>query len=132
MYHFACGLLLAIALFLNRRDGRMLALILVVGASTFASPPMDSRLHFYFFCIMVELAVLMFALSYECEASRAIAFICGVMIVAHIGGFFLKGGLFLSPYQLIIKLLEFSQLLALMALSPVIVKFRRAKNATFF
>lgn len=109
----------------------MLALTLVVGATMFASAPMDDRIHFYLFCIMVELTVLMFALSYECEASRAIASICGLMIVAHLGGFFLKGGLFLSPYQLIIKLLEFSQLLTLMALSPVIVKFRRAKHATF-
>lgn len=109
----------------------MLALTLLVGASIFASPPMDSRLHFYLFCIMVELAVLLFALGCKCEASTAIAYICGGMIVAHLGGFFLRGGLILSPYQLIIKLLEFSQLLSLVALSPVIVKFGRAKHATF-
>jgi hypothetical protein len=129
MYLYACGALLATAVVLNLRDSRMLALTLIVGSSIFASPPMDSRLHFYMFCIMVELAVLLFALGYKSHASSAIAYICGVMIIAHIGGYVLKGGLPLSPYQVIIKFLEFSQLVSLMALSPVLRHTLRNRHA---
>jgi hypothetical protein len=130
MYHYACGAILFIAIYLNRKDSRMLSLSFVIGASIFASPPMDSRVAFYLFCIMAELAVLMFALSYKCRASSTIAYICAVMIVAHIGGFVLKGGLPLSPYQVIIKFLEFSQLTALVALSPVLRPTLRNRHAT--
>jgi hypothetical protein len=108
----------------------MLALSLLVGASIFASPPMDSRTHFYVFCILVELAVLMFSLTYKCHVSSLMAYICGVMIISHIGGLVLGGGLPLSPYQLIIKFLEFSQIVSLMALSPVLRRTIRNTYAT--
>lgn len=108
----------------------MLALSLLVGASIFASPPIDSRTHFYVFCILVELAVLMFALTYKCAASSMMAYICGVMIISHFGGLILGGGLPLSPYQVIIKFLEFSQLLSLMALSPILRQTLRNRYAT--
>lgn len=130
MYFYACGLFLFAALVLNLRDSRMLSLTLVVGASIFSSPPMDSRTHFYMFCIIVEIAVAIFAIVSKSKAGNIMAHICAVMTVAHIGGLILGGGLPLSPYQVIIKLLEFSQLLACVALSPAIRHTLKADYAT--
>lgn len=109
----------------------MLALTMLVGASIFSSPPMDSRMHFYLFCIMVELAVILFAISYKSDAYKIIAYICAAMIVCHVAGFAFKGGLLLSPYRILIKIFECLQLLTCVAFSPIVLNFRRAKHATF-
>lgn len=129
MYLVACGALLATAVVLNVRDVRMLALTLLVGATIFMPVPAHSQMQFYGTCILVELCVLAFCVFYASRASCLMIHVLLAMIVAHFMGWMLDGSPPLSPYRVIIKVLEFSQLAVCVALSPVLTPILRNRDA---
>lgn len=130
MYLIACGALLALAAVLNLTDRRMLALTLVVGATIFLPVPSHTQLQFYGTCIMVETAVLVFSVFVTSRASGVMIHILLAMILAHFMGWILDGSGPFSPYRSIVKILECAQLLACVALSPIIAPILRNQDAT--
>ena len=117
MYLLACAALTLVALAVNRADTRMLALTLVVGASIFIPSP-DLYDQFYLFCLASESAVALIALVLRARASALVAACCAALILSHIVGYYADGSAPFSPYQVIVKLLEFAQIAACAALSP--------------
>lgn len=130
MYLLACGALLATAVVLNVRDVRMLALTLLVGATIFLPVPAHTQMQFYGTCILVELSVLAYCVFLQSRASCLMAHIVAAMLVAHFMGWMLDGSPPLSPYRVIVKILEFSQLAVCVALSPVLTPILRNSDAT--
>lgn len=129
MYQLACGALLFSALVLNITDRRMLALTALVGASVFLPAPRETALQFYGFCIAVEILVACLALALAARGSSIIVDVCAVLVIAHILGYALDGFPPFSPYRSIVKLLEVSQLLACVALSPLLAPLLRNHDA---
>ena len=129
MYLLACGALIATAAVLNIRDFRMLALTLLVGATIFLPVPSHTQLQFYGTCILVELFVAGVWTLYGVRGSNVMPFICFIMIICHFGGWILDGSGPFSPYRIIIKCLEFSQILTCVALSPLLLKTLRNRYA---
>jgi hypothetical protein len=56
--------------------------------------------------------------------------VCAVLVIAHMLGYALDGYPPFSPYRSIVKLLEVSQLLACVALSPLMAHLLRNRDAT--
>jgi hypothetical protein len=130
MYQLACGVLLTFGVLLNISDRRMLALTLLVGASIFMPVPRDTALQFYSLCIAAELLVGVLAYALHARASGLITDVCAVLVIAHMLGYALDGYPPFSPYRSIVKLLEVSQLLACVALSPLMAHLLRNRDAT--
>lgn len=129
MYLLACGALIATAVVLNIRDVRMLALTVLVGATVFLPVPSHTQMQFYGTCILVELCVLAWCVFLPSRASSLMIHIVLLMVVAHFMGWILDGSPPLSPYRVIVKVLEISQLLACVALSPVLTPILRNRDA---
>lgn len=129
MYYPACGVLLAAGLILNCADRRMLALTALVGASIFLPVPRETAEQFYLFCIVAETAIGLAAVALRNSAGVLIAETCALLVVAHIMGYALDGHPPFSPYRVIVKLLEVSQLVACVALSPVLAPILRNHDA---
>lgn len=132
MYLVACGALLAIAAALNLRDWRGLALTLLVGANIFMPMPQHTAEAFYSACIVAEVTVLAGALLvFKCRASEMISYASALLVISHFMGYSLDAGSNpLSQYRGIVKILEVSQLLACLALSPVLAPILRNRDAT--
>ena len=130
MYFLACGALLATAVVLNLREPRMLALTALVGVSVFLPVPAHSQLAFYGSCVTMELLVGISAILLRPRGGLIIFEMCVALILAHIMGYALDGSPPLSPYRIIVKLLELSQLAACVALSPVLLPVLRNHDAT--
>lgn len=129
MYLLACGALIATAVVLNIRDFRMLALTVLVGATIFLPVPSHTQMQFYGTCILVELCVLAWCVFINSRASSLMIHIVSAMILAHFMGWILDGSEPLSPYRIIIKILEFSQIGVCVALSPVLTPILRNRDA---
>lgn len=130
MYYPACGVLLAAGLALNLKGRRMLALTVLVGASIFLPVPRETAEQFYSFCIVAELAIGVCALALRNGAGVCISELCALLVVAHLMGYALDGAPAFSPYRYIVKLLEVSQLLVCVALSPKLAPILRNRYAT--
>lgn len=128
MFIIACSLMLLISLWVNRTDRRMLALTLVVGAAFFLPTP-DVYDQFYVFCISAECLVALLALTIRADGSVLVAEVCALLVITHLLGYSLDGSPPFSPYRVIVKLLEFSQIAACAALSPVIAPILRNHDA---
>lgn len=127
MYLQACAVLFTVALWLNRRDRRMLVLTMVVGASIFVPVPRDTALQFYTFCIAAETVVALLALAaIRARASELVASICIVLIVVHVMGYIMDGHPPLSGYRILVPILEAAQLAACALMSPAL--FTRLRN----
>lgn len=129
MYLLACGVLLAVATVLNLRDPRMLTLTAVVGVNIFFPVPADGYYTFYGYCILLELMVATVAVFYPSRASCLTLHICAALILAHIMGVSLDGSPPLSPYRVIVKVLECAHIAACLALSPVLRPLLRNRDA---
>lgn len=130
MYLTACGALLGASFLLNLHDRRMLALTLLVGVSIFIPVPRHDADVFYTFCIAFEMGVAFVALLLNARASVVVAELCALLAITHLMGYALDGNPPLSPYRVIVKLLEISQLTACVALSPSLVDILRNRDAT--
>lgn len=129
MYLIACGVLLAIAVALNLRDWRGLALTTLVGANIFTPMPMSSAEAFYSACIVAELIVLVGAHAVKAKGSEFIFYASAALVISHFMGYSLDGYQPLSPYRGMVKLLEVSQLLACVAFSPILAPILRNRDA---
>lgn len=129
MYLLACGVFLAVAALLNLKDRRMLALISVVSINIFYPIPMDSYYGFYAYCIMLELIVAVVAVFYPSRTSCLTLHICAALILAHVMGMSLDGSPPLSPYRVIVKILECAHIAVCLALSPVLMPYLRNRDA---
>lgn len=130
MFVTACGILFMFGLALNGHDRRMLLLTLAVGAGFFLPAPMDSALQFYIWVTCVEILVAIAALLIKAKASLIVVETSVLLVIAHIMGYALDGSLPFSPYHLIVKLLEVSQIAACLALSPILAPILRNQDAT--
>lgn len=130
MYQLACAALLVIGLVLNVQSGRMLALTMLVGISIFVPAPMQSAQAFYMVCIHAEIGVGIIAWLTGTKAGVLVMDICVLLVLAHIMGYALDGSPPFSPYRIIVKILEVSQLVACAALSPVLAPILRNHDAT--
>lgn len=128
VYLLACGALLVLGLMLNMFNWRMLLLTSVVGAGFFIPPPDQSQFAFFSFAIAMETMVGVLAISIDRKAGIWIADISVLLVCSHLMGWYLDGNPPFSPYRLIVKLLEFSQIAACVALSPVIAPILRNRD----
>lgn len=111
--------LLALAIGLNRKDGRMLTLIAVVGVSVFIPAPREWP-NFYIFCISAEIIVALLALRLKAAASAPVILLCVALVIAHIMGYYKDGYPNLSPYRVIIPCLETLEILCcILASAPI-------------
>lgn len=129
MYLVACGILLAVATVLNLRDRRMFALTLAVGVNIFYVVPSHSQAAFYGTCILLELGVLAVAVFCPSRASCIAIYATLALVVVHFMGWTLDGSQPLSPYRVIVKMLECAQIVACVALSPVLTPKLRNRDA---
>jgi hypothetical protein len=111
------GILLGIGLLANLRDWRMLALTLLVGANILAPIPSNTREEFFFWCFIAELCLLLGAFLLRAKASIIVIQFATVLVLMHVMGYYL-GTPHLSPYRVIVKVCEYSQLFLCIAFSP--------------
>lgn len=130
MYQLACAALLILGISLNLQSRRMLALTALVGVSIFVPAPMWSAQAFYMFCIHAEIGVGIIAWLTGTKAGIIVMDICVLLVLAHIMGYALDGSPPFSPYRVIVKILEVSQLVACAALSPILAPILRNHDAT--
>lgn len=129
MYLLACGALFATSLVLNLQDRRMLALTVMVGAIIFAPMPDATAEQFYVACILAEIAIGLCALAIRNSAGVMVAEVCALLVITHAMGYALDGSPPFSPYRVIVKILEVSQLVVCVALSPVLAPILRNHDA---
>lgn len=108
--------LLVLALWLHRRDWRMLVLTLVVGVSLFIPAPTDWPT-FYVFCGLFEILVALVALRLKTAASVPIVILAILMAYTQYLGYKIDGSLPFSQYGAALALLETSEILCCIAVS---------------
>lgn len=119
------ALLLAISMWLNRRNGKMLFLTLAVGAGIFFPIPEENV---YAICIAVEIVVAFAADLIDAEASRLVVWLCIALSIFHILGYFLDGWPPESPYHILVVTCEHAEILACILLSDPFTKNKKADN----
>lgn len=119
------ALLLAISMWLNRRNGKMLFLTLAVGSGIFFPIPDDN---FYVMCIAVEIIVAFAADLIDAPASRIIVWLSIVLSIFHLLGLFLNGYPPESPYHVLVVTCEHAEILACILLSDPFTKNKKADN----
>lgn len=130
MYETACGVILLLGMALNGQDRRMLFLTALVGIGFFIPAPTDSASSFYIWVIYVDTIVGILALFLQAKASVMVAELSVLLVIAHIMGYAWDGSLPFSPYHIIVKILEVSQIGACVALSPVLAPVLRNQDAS--
>lgn len=129
MYQFACGSLAVFALILNCLDRRMFCLTLLIIGSILVPAPMGSAEQFYTFCVSVDLAIGFVAWRMAGTPGKWVADICVLLVISHVMGYALDGSLPFSPYHAIVKILEASELLVCVVLSPVVAPVLHNQDA---
>lgn len=114
--------LLGLAFWLNRRDGRMLALTAVISASAFIPAPTEWPTY-YIFCGLAEITVALTALRLKAAASVPVTIICAAMACTHYMGYRIDGSLPFSQYGAALALLETSEILCCIAASKPFAPF---------
>lgn len=129
MFLYACSSLLFVALLLNLGDRRMLALTAVVGALFLIPAPMASAEQFYSYCIVAEIGVAIAAYFIHADGTEAVIEVCVLLVAAHVMGYILDGSQPLSPYHVLVKILEFVQIAVCAVFSPAVKPLLRNQNA---
>lgn len=120
--------LLALAVWANRHDRRMLALTLVVAASVFIPSPTEWPTY-YVFNGLAEIVVALVALRLKAAASVAIVEICVLLVLTHFMGYYADGSLPFSPYRAALPMLETAEILCCVLLStPVSSRLRNRES----
>ncbi len=101
--------LLALALILNAKNKKMFVLSLVVGANIFIPIPNEN---FYLICILFEILTALLAYKIDVPASRVVIRISSLLVVFHALGYWFDGHPPESPYHILVKICEHSNLLA--------------------
>lgn len=124
----ACLALLALAVSLNRNDGRLLALTIIVGASIFTPTPREYA-NFYLFCIAAECIVALMALRLKTAASVPIFILCLVLVTAHAMGYYKDGHPPFSPYRALVPMLETLEILCcVLASAPILSRLHNRES----
>lgn len=114
--------LLCSALWLNRKDWRMFVLALVIGAGIFLPIPATVNPSlFYYQCILVELTVMLVAVSLWCRVSAPICVVHLIAIVMHVAGMYVGPQPGFGIYRAIVPVLDMGQLLLLISLSAPVL-----------
>lgn len=121
------SLLVLLAVYLNKDDVKMLALTLIVAASYFLPVEyITNRTAWYSTVVIAEMIVIISALALRTRASLVIVIICAMLEINHLSAI-LFGGHYGSPYEIVIKSLEYIELAACCLFSePVIKKLKGA------
>lgn len=111
----------------------MLLLTLMVGWSYYLPVELiTSRDAWYMACIGTELIVIITAVALCARASCIVVAICAMLEMNHINGWIFDGHVNSSPYHVVVKYLEYIELLACSLFSfPVINKMKGAFNARY-
>jgi hypothetical protein len=113
------AILALIAMAINLRDLRMLALTLFVTADIFAPIP---AVNFYLICALVDSLNGLLAYRINAAASRPVWRISILLVIFHGLGYFLNGYPISSPYHIVVKICEHAELLSCILLSNPIAK----------
>jgi hypothetical protein len=114
----AYAVLLCSALWLNRKNLRMLVLTAAVGAGIFVPVPYEATpALWYMKCVLVELAVAAAASLLRARASSAILLWSGLLTLMHLVGVFVGPQSGVGPYRIIIPILETAELITCLLLS---------------
>ena len=108
----AYALLLCLGLWSNRLDARHLALTFIVGAGVFLPLPDFSNTPklFYLSCLAGELCIMLAALRrFDCMG-QVITYLSILLCICHVVGFFIGPQPHLSPYRVVVPLLEYAEL----------------------
>jgi hypothetical protein len=108
------ALLLAISAWVNRRDGKMLAMTIAVGTGILLPIPDNG---FYLVCIAVEIMVAMVADMIDNAASRIIIWLSTTLMILHGMGAWLDGYPSESPYSILVQFCEHAEIIACIVLS---------------
>ncbi len=111
--------LLLLALALNIGNKRMIALSAAIGAGVLAPVPEEN---FYLICVIGESIILTVALLFRTNASRIIARISVILILMHLLGWWLNGYPPESPYQYMVQICEYAEILSCIFFSHQIIK----------
>ena len=114
--------MLALALWLHRRDRRMLVLTLAVGTNVFIPAPTEWPT-FYVFCGLAEITVALVALRLKAAASVPIVILSTLMAYTQYLGYKIDGSLPFSQYSAALALLETSEILCCIAVSKPFTPF---------
>ena len=113
--------ILCVALMLNTRDSKMLALTLLVAAGIFAPIP-DA--YFYLVCMLIELLIALVAYKIAAPASQMIVRVSMMLVCLHALGWWLDGYPETSPYHAGVKCLEYAELVLCCLFSrPILARF---------
>ena len=100
----------------------MLLLTLAVGGSYFLpTDTIQSRALWYGVCIGAEAFVMLVAFLFETKASMVIIAICAMLEINHFTGLFFGGHKPGSPYEWVVKSLEYIELSSLVLFSRSIL-----------
>lgn len=130
MDHTAHYALIIVALTLTWGDWRAFAMSATVGASLIAPIPATSALQFYLICLMCEVLIGLLAVRLMTPASHLIYTVSAMLAAFHILGWYLGGYPADSPYRILVKICEYSEIIACSLLSKPII--RLLKNAARF
>lgn len=108
--------LLIVAVAMNIGNWRMLLLTLVVGFGVFVPIPGD---YFYAVCGFVECIVAASAIFIAAPASKFVFRVSMMLMLFHFLGWWLDGYPPESPYHLLVKILEHSELVACILMSTL-------------
>jgi hypothetical protein len=118
--------LLGAALALNLGNKKMLALTAVVGVGVFIPVPDQN---FYLLCVLGEILIGLLAYRIDAYASGVIVGISSLLVAFHISAYFFDGYPLASPYHILVKISEHSELLACIILSHKFME-KRTSNDT--
>lgn len=104
------AVLLVAGLLANYRDWRMLGLTVLVGANVFVPIPSTSAFEFYWYCVMAEVALISGAVFMRARASILVIEVAVVLCALHVMAYYIDGHPPLSPYRVLVKVCEYSQL----------------------
>lgn len=113
------AIILVLALALNARNARMLALSVVVACGIFVPIPDDN---FYLMCMGAEAVVAFIAHRIDAPASAMIIRISALLGCLHVLGWVLDGYPPTSPYHASVKVLEHAELVLCCLFSRPIYK----------
>ena len=114
MGHVLHYVLIVAAVFINRKDRRMLALSLMIGLSLLlpVSSITQSRDLFCTICIASDLFLGILAIYLNTRASNFILVISAILCTFHVAGWWFGGWLPESPYRILSPLCEYAEIIA--------------------
>jgi hypothetical protein len=110
MLHSSYAFLIGITVIANCKEWRMLALSLLIAANVLLPMPGRYAEDFYLSCIIAELIVIAGAVLLRTAATLLIVEVSVVLIVMHVMAYYGNGHLPLSPYRVLVKLCEYTEI----------------------